>query len=116
SGSSKHPNQMYYFPDPENNTFDLDVWMNPNAIAEAYDVEPWESEEHWELIEKYMEDLADSGQNAITTTIIQYPWLVSWNNWEPQTATGYDSMVEWQYDGKDWDFDYSIFDRYVETG
>src|SRR5699024_4857168 len=102
-------------PNPEHFKFHLDVWMNPNAIAEEYNVEPW-SEEHWELIEKYFADLADSGQSAITTTIIHHPWAVAWNNWEPQTQVGYDSMVTWIYDGEDWSFDYSIFDRYVQTG
>lgn len=103
-------------PDPEDYTFNLDVWMNPNAIAEAYDEEPWESEAYWDMVGKYMKDLAESGQSAITTTIMQNPWLVSWNDWEPQTATGYDTMVDWKYDGGNWDFDYSKFDRYVQTG
>mgnify|MGYP001470669304 CR=1 FL=1 len=103
-------------PKPEDYNFNLDVWMNPNAIAEEYNVEPWESEAHWELIEQYFADLADRGQNAITTTVIHHPWAVAWNNWEPQTQVGYDSMVKWKYDGEDWSFDYSIFDRYVEMG
>lgn len=103
-------------PNSEDYNFYLDVWMNPNAIAEEYDVEPWESEEHWDLIENYFADLADSGQSAITTTIIHNPWQVEWNDWEPQTEVGYDTMVEWKYDGEEWDFDYAIFDRYVQTG
>ncbi|GAA0591657.1 hypothetical protein GCM10009001_04730 [Virgibacillus siamensis] len=103
-------------PDPQDYEFNLDVWMNPNAIAAAYDVEPWKSEEHWDLIKKYFKDLASSGQDTITTTIIQNPWLVGWNDWKPQTATGYDTMVKWRYDGENWEFDYSIFDRYVQTG
>ncbi|TCP29618.1 uncharacterized protein DUF4091 [Scopulibacillus darangshiensis] len=103
-------------PDSKDYKFHLDVWMNPNAIATAYHVKPWQSEKFWHLIEVYFKDLASSGQKTITTPIIQNPWLVGWNNWQPQTATGYDSMVKWKHDGENWDFDYSIFDRYVKTG
>lgn len=102
-------------PDPENYEFHLDVWMNPNAIAAAYNVREW-SEAHWALIKKYFEDLASHGQSTITTTIVQNPWRVGWNDWKPQTATGYDTMVQWKYDGENWTFNYSIFDRYVQTG
>lgn len=102
-------------PDPQNYEFHLDIWMNPNAIAAAYNVEPW-SEAHWRLLQKYFENLASLGQSTVTTTIIQNPWLVGWNNWKPQTAIGYDTMVQWKYDGESWSFDYTIFDRYVQMG
>src|SRR5699024_5130934 len=95
-------------PDPEDYQFHLDIWMNPNAIAAANDIEPW-SEAHWKLLKAYFNDLASMGQSTVTTTIIQNPWLVEWNDWEPQTAIGYDTMVKWKYDGEDWTFDYSIF-------
>lgn len=102
-------------PDPQNYQFHLDIWMNPNAIAAVYDVELW-SEAHWKLLQAYFKDLASMGQSTVTTTIIQNPWLVEWNDWKSQTAIGYDTMVQWKYDGKNWTFDYSIFDRYVQTG
>lgn len=111
-------------PDPADYEFYLDIWMNANAIAaehsvnpQANDVEPW-SERHWELIEAYMRDMARRGQKSITTTIIHEPWQREWlgGEWRPQTEIGYDSMVEWRYDGESWSFDFSIFDRFVETG
>lgn len=101
-------------PNPPDDGFHLDVWLNPNAIAGAYHVPPW-SAAHWALLATYSKALAAAGQHTITTTIIQNPWLVAWNGWKPQTAFGYDTMVQWRYDGKQWRFDYRRFDRYVQT-
>lgn len=111
-------------PDPADYEFYLDIWMNANAIAAEHSVNPkancvrpW-SRHHWELIEAYMRDMAKRGQKSITTTIIHEPWQREWlgGKWRPQTEIGYESMVEWRYDGQEWSFDFSIFDRFVETG
>ncbi|MBX0297511.1 DUF4091 domain-containing protein [Haloarcula nitratireducens] len=111
-------------PDPRDYEFYLDIWMNPNAIAaehsvnsQSSDVEPW-SRRHWDLIENYMRDMAERGQKTITTTLIHEPWQREWLNgeWRPQTEIGYDSMVEWYFDGQEWSFDFSRFDEFIETG
>lgn len=101
-------------PDSGDGDFRLNVWFNPDAVATAYHVEPW-SPAHWTLLKRYFRFLADAGQRMILTTIVPHPWRVGWNDWKPQTATGYDSMVQWSYDGKQWHFDFSRFDRYVRT-
>lgn len=101
-------------PNPQDNGFHLDVWLNPNAIAGAYRVQLW-SAAHWSLLTAYFKGLAAAGQHTITTTIIPNPWLVDWNDWKPQTAYGYDTMVQWEYDGLHWRFDYRRFDRYVQA-
>ncbi len=93
-------------PDPANYAFHLDVWANPNAIADQHDVSPW-SESHWGLLERYFGDLAGHAQGMILTTICDQPWQ--------QTASPFDSMVRWEFDGDAFSFDYDIFDRYVET-
>ncbi|MFC4540469.1 glycoside hydrolase domain-containing protein [Halosolutus amylolyticus] len=111
-------------PDPADYEFYLDIWMNANAIAAEHsvnrrsaDVQPW-STRHWELIEAYMRDMAKRGQKSITATIIHEPWQREWleGAWRSQTEIGYESMVEWRYDGQNWSFDFSIFDQFVETG
>ena len=96
--------------------FHLDLWMSPDGIAQEYDVEPW-SERHWELLEVYFEELATRGQSAVTTTLVDNPWDHDWleGTRRGTTATPYRSMVEWEYDGETWSFDFSVFDRYVET-
>ena len=101
-------------PDSKNYKFHLDVWLNYNAIAEIYGLQPW-SEEHWDLIKEYLKDLASRGQKVIGTTIIEEPWQINWFGWRSQTEIGYESMVKWHYDGVNWFFDYSIFDRCVES-
>ncbi|MBA7623814.1 hypothetical protein ES703_31213 [subsurface metagenome] len=102
-------------PDPENYKFHLDIWMNYNAIAALHNVLPW-SDEHWDLIKEYMKDLASLGQKVIGVTIVDEPWQIDWFGWRPQTEIGYESMIKWQYENEKWSFDYSIFDRCVESG
>lgn len=102
-------------PEPSAFDFHLDVWMCPDGIVQEYDVEPW-SEPHWELLERYFEDLATRSQSAVTTTLVENPWMQDWleGTRRPQTQSGYRSMVGWEYDGESWEFDFSVFDRYVE--
>ena len=104
-------------PSPENYRFFLDLWFNPNAVAVVNALEPW-SEEHWKHLEPYLKDLASRGAKTVTTTIVPYPWAIGWLNGSrrSQTCIGYPSMVNWLRDASgNWSFDYSIFDRFVET-
>lgn len=104
-------------PSPEDYSFFLDLWFNPNAVAAFNDVEPW-SEAHWQKMEPYLEDLASRGAKTIAATIVPNTWTVEWlgGSRRPQTYTGYPEMVTWLRDGSgNWSFDYTIFDRYIET-
>ena len=104
-------------PAPENYSFFLDLWFNPNAVAVEKGVEAW-SEEHWKLIDPYLADLASRGAKTITTTIVPYPWKVDWlaGSQRPQTYMGYPAMITWLLDGSGkWSFDYTVFDRFVEA-
>lgn len=86
--------------------FHLDFWQNPYAIARWHKVSPW-SEAHFEAMRPYMELLAKSGQKVVTATLINKPW-------DGQTYDPFGSMIEWkkEKDGT-WDYDFSIFDRWV---
>ncbi|HEX7341361.1 MAG TPA: glycoside hydrolase domain-containing protein [Rhodanobacteraceae bacterium] len=101
-------------PDPGHGAVRLNVWFNPDAVAVAYGVKPW-SPAHWQLLTNYFRFLAKAGQRMILTTIVPQPWRVAWNDWKPQTAVGYDSMVQWSFDGQHWHFDFSRFDHYVRA-
>ncbi|HEX7325663.1 MAG TPA: glycoside hydrolase domain-containing protein [Rhodanobacteraceae bacterium] len=101
-------------PDPGDGAFHFNVWFNPDAVATAYHVRPWSSA-HWNWIRRYFRFLAKAGQRSILTTIVPQPWRVAWNGWKPQTAVGYDSMVQWAFNGTHWTFDFRRFDRYVQT-
>jgi len=94
-------------PPPSEWEFHLDLWQNPYAVARVEGVEPW-SEAHWHALRPLMAMLADAGQKVITTTITDAPWA-------GQTFDPFESMVVWKYavDGG-WEFDYTVFDRWVE--
>lgn len=102
-------------PDPKDYQFNLDLWVNPSAIAGYYGLESW-SEEHWKLIEIYLKDYADKGGKHTAVTITHEPWHKPWlnNTTRPQTYFGYESMIQWIRTKEGlWTFDYSIFDRYI---
>ncbi len=102
-------------PDPPDYGFFLNILQDAESIARWYQVPRW-SEWHFALIELYAENLARHGQQSITTTIVSNPWRdndIDFNRLP--------SMVDWRYpgewnlgNGKNFDFDYSVFDRYVE--
>ena len=104
-------------PAPKDYQFFLDLWFNPNAVAVTNNLELW-SEAHWKQIDTYLDDLASRGAKTVTTTIVPYPWKVDWleDSKRPQTYIGYPAMIDWVCDNSgQWSFDYTIFDRFVET-
>ncbi len=99
--------QNMELPAPADWSFHLDLWQNPFAVARYYDVELW-SDKHLELMKPYLEMLADAGQKCITTSILHRPW-------GGQTYDQFESMIQWTHKGnQEWEFDYSIFDQWVE--
>ncbi|MFF7656157.1 glycoside hydrolase domain-containing protein [Streptomyces sp. NPDC007983] len=103
-------------PDPEDYRFFLDVWAQPETIAQAHHVKLW-SDKHWKLIETYSRDLASRGQKVINTTVVDNPWHHQWSlgTRESQTATPYSSMIGWAWDGDTFSFDFARWDTYVRT-
>jgi hypothetical protein len=94
-------------PPPSAWKFHLDLWQNPYAVARVEGVAPW-TDAHWQALRPLMSMLADAGQKVVTTTIAEAPW-------NGQTYDPFQSMVVWnrRADG-DWEFDYSVFDQWVE--
>ncbi|GAA3611506.1 DUF6067 family protein [Flavivirga amylovorans] len=102
-------------PDPDAYQFNLDLWLNPSAIAEYYNLEHW-SDLHWNRIQEYLNDYASHGGKNIATTITHEPWHKPWlgGATRSQVQFGYQSMVKWiKTKNGDWEFDYTIFDKYV---
>lgn len=97
-------------PKPSEWAFHLDLWQFPSASLERHKeafpqgnrIELW-SNEHLEMLEPFYRTLASAGQKAISTYI-------------KPGAMGAPSMVQHicRRDGE-WDYDYTAFDRYVET-
>jgi len=94
-------------PDPSEWRYHLDLWQNPYASARVHGVELW-SEEHFTLMEPLYHMLAEAGQKCITASIVHRPW-------GGQTLDHFESMVRHtlKEDGS-WNFDYSIFDLWVD--
>ena len=99
--------QQQTLPKPGDWKFRLDLWQNPWVVAWYYHVEPW-SDEHKALLKKHLQPYADAGGTYITTYAIHSPW--SDNSYMIEGG-----MIEWikKKDGS-WNFDYKIFDEYVE--
>ena len=102
-------------PNPEEFKFHLNLWMQPDAVAVAHDVEPW-SDEHWSLLKEYIKDVSSRGQKVINAVLADDPWQVRQpdGSYRAQTYTPYGNLVDWSYDGQSWSFDYDLFDKYVE--
>jgi hypothetical protein len=100
--------QEQMLPPPHDWKYRLDLWQNPWVIAWYYHVEPW-SDEHIALLKKHLKLYADAGGTYITTYAVHSPW--SDNSYMIEGT-----MIDWlkRRDGS-WAFDYSIFDKYVQT-
>jgi hypothetical protein len=99
--------QSQLLPKPEDWKFRLDLWQNPWAVAGYYNVEPW-SDEHVALLKKHLKPYAEAGGTFITTYAVHSPW--SDNSYMIEGG-----MIEWiKRANGSWNFDYKIFDQYVE--
>ncbi|MCX8053078.1 MAG: DUF4091 domain-containing protein [Armatimonadetes bacterium] len=93
-------------PDARDWSFFLNVWMNPATIARRHGVEVW-SEEHFQLLCPYIEDLALHGQKTVVAPICYQPWGV-------QTRDPYPNSIRWKKSNGKFEFDFTAFDRYIE--
>lgn len=92
-------------PDARDWSFFLNVWMNPAPIARIHGVGIW-SDEHFSRLLPYIEDLASHGQKTVAVPICHQPWGT-------QTRDAYPNAVIWRKRAGRYEFDFSVFDRYV---
>ncbi len=93
--------------------FYFNILMDLGSISREHGLERW-SEEHWSLIEKYVENWAEHSQDAVTVFIVEDPWV-------GDTGFPVAGVLLWKLSGK-WEdleaprfqFDFSHFDRFVE--
>jgi len=102
-------------PPPAERNFDLNVWFQPDAVADQLGLKLW-SNEHFKAMQPYLRDLAEHGQRVINTAAIEDPWprVLPDGKWRAQTYVPYHSLVDWFYDGKKWSFDFTHWNRFVE--
>ena len=85
--------EVYPFELPDERNMYLTNWFTHGHIARAHDLELF-SEEFWDMLARYAKNLADHRQNVAYT-----PWQI----------------IQIFREGGIWNFDYSNFDRFVET-
>lgn len=93
-------------PTPQDWSFQLDLWQQPESVARYHQVPLW-SDEHFALLKPLMKRLANAGQKTITCSLFNEPW-------NAQTYDLIPGMVDWRKkaDGT-WEYDYTVFDRWV---
>ncbi|TCC88996.1 DUF4091 domain-containing protein [Pedobacter hiemivivus] len=93
-------------PSPQKWQYDLDLWQHPAAVSRLHNVPMWGAE-HFLLMRKYYEMLANAGQKTITASIVNEPW-------GHQTYDDYPSLIKWtRKKDRSWTYDYSLFDKYI---
>ena len=94
-------------PEPSEWLYHLDLWQHPSAVARVHNLELW-SDAHFEKMRPIMKMLADAGQKVITATLNKDPW-------NHQCYDAYADMIIWTKNkDQTWEFDYTVFDRWVE--
>jgi len=59
---------------PEQNAFNLDLWLHMANIARKHEVVLW-SDSHFEILEHYVKSLAQLGQKSIMAIVSEIPWI-----------------------------------------
>ncbi|HLX90188.1 MAG TPA: glycoside hydrolase domain-containing protein, partial [Puia sp.] len=99
--------EKQWLPAPHDWQYRLDLWQNPWVVAWDNHLQPW-SEEHKLLLKKHLKLYADAGGKYITTYAVNSPW-------SDNSYTTEGGMIEsTRQKNGDWNFDYAIFDQYVE--
>lgn len=94
-------------PPPSAWSYHLDLWQHPAATARVMGLELW-SDAHFEALRPLVRMLADAGQKVVTATLNKDPW-------NHQCFDAYEDMIRWTKNtDADWEYDYAIFDRWVE--
>lgn len=105
----------YVLPNVSERNFHLDLWQHSSNIARHHDVSLW-SDEHFAVLEKYVESLAALGQKAVTLVVSEIPWsgqsCFEQKRFESNLFEY--SMVKTKKLGDNFYFDYSVMQRYID--
>ncbi len=92
---------------PEQKTI-FTQWFHTDCIASAHNVAVY-SEEHWDLIDKYMKMAVKFGINMILTPVITPPLDTGVGEMRPCTQ-----LVKIEKNGENYSFDFSLLKRWIE--
>lgn len=96
--------------------FYLDLWQHPSNWARAYEVDYF-SDEHFEIIDHYAEELSQLGQRVIDLIVTDYPWAGQrCYRIEENPSNLFEFNIIKVSKNKDRKIvcDFSSFDRYIE--
>lgn len=103
-------------PDPANYKYYFDLWQHPSNISRKHEVRLW-SDEHFEVLEKYIKSLAGLGQKVATVIASEIPWSGQFCckavNY-PSDMFEYSMVKVEKNERGDFVYDYSIMKRYLE--
>lgn len=106
----------YTLPHHKDIKFHLDLWQHNSNIARKHDVALW-SDEHFDVIQKYVDSLASLGQKSITVCVSEIPWGGQdscVNNRFLGNLYEYSMIgIEKEVDGS-FRYDYSKMQRYID--
>lgn len=103
-------------PSPKDWSFHLDLWQHLTSIARAHMVPIW-SDQHFDLIDRYLKCLSRLGQKAVSVVASEAPWAGQQCYLEEQypSALFEQSVVQAQYDSKNGlSVDFSTLGRLIE--
>ena len=110
------PLQVADYTLPDKRGLYLNLWFHPCSIARKHDVVLW-SDEHFEILRKYVKSLAKLGQKPIIIVASDIPWKGQ-DCWLSPEANG--NLFEYSpikitknLDGS-FEFDFSIMQRYID--
>ncbi|MCH4008829.1 DUF4091 domain-containing protein [Companilactobacillus sp.] len=101
-------------PTADNQSFYLDLWQHLSSLARYYQVPLW-SDEHFELIENYLEPLKEADQKVCDLVLTDFPWAGQGcfaEDTNPSSLYEYNIVEVYQTDGKI-SCDFSHLDRYL---
>ena len=106
----------YTLPESKDIKFHLDLWQHNSNIARKHDVLLW-SDEHFAVIQKYVDTLAALGQKSITVCVSEMPWGGQdscVNNRFMGNLYEYSIIGITKEPGGSFKYDYSIMQRYID--
>ncbi|MFD0681053.1 MULTISPECIES: DUF4091 domain-containing protein [unclassified Paenibacillus] len=104
-------------PEAKDYTFYLDLWQHNCNIARKYKVEYW-SDEHFGILEHYLQKLADLGQKALSVLISESAWngQQTYLDREPHDLFEYSIVPVRRASDGTFFYDFSFLDRYIALG
>lgn len=91
-------------------TFDMELWQNPYAVAEYYDVIPF-SDRHFSILKPHMVKYKESGGCTLTATLVDDAWA---GQTYSKNEIKFPSMIQWikKLNGQ-FEYDFTDFEKWI---